>query len=72
MVTGGVPLVTVSQILGHATIHMTMKYAHPAPEDKRKAVNVLASIFEPGRKKEGTILTHEQIEERISSLESES
>jgi integrase len=72
MVTGGVPLVTVSQILGHSTIHMTMKYAHPTPEDKRKAVNVLTSIFEPERKKEGTILTHEQIEERISSLESES
>lgn len=72
MVTGGVPLVTVSQILGHATIHMTMKYAHPTPEDKRKAVNVLASIFEPEREKQGTILTHEQIEERISSLESDS
>jgi integrase len=72
MVTGGIPLVTVSQILGHATIHMTMKYAHPTPEDKRKAVNVLASIFEPEREKQGTILTHEQIEERISSLESES
>jgi integrase len=71
MVTGGVPLVTVSQILGHATIHMTMKYAHPTPEDKRKAVNVLASIFEPEREKQGTILTHEQIEERISSLESD-
>ena len=72
MVTGGIPLVTVSQILGHATIHMTMKYAHPTPENKRKAVNVLASIFEPEREKQGTILTHEQIEERISSLESES
>jgi len=72
MVTGGIPLVTVSQILGHATIHMTMKYAHPTPEDKRKAVNVLASIFETEREKQGTILTHEQIEERISSLESDS
>ena len=71
LVTGGIPLVTVSQILGHATIHMTMKYAHPTPEDKRKAVNVLASIFETEREKQGTILTHEQIEERISSLESD-
>ncbi len=62
MVTGRVPLVTVSQILGHATIHMTMKYAHPTPEDKRKAVNVLASIFEPERKKEGTSQAQGQIE----------
>ena len=72
MVTGGISLVTVSQILGHATIHMTMKYAHPTPKDKKKAVNVLASIFETEGEKQGTILTHEQIEERISSLESES
>ena len=59
MVTGGVPLVTVSQILGHATIHMTMKYAHPTPEDKRKAVNVLASIFEP-RKEENVVINRSQ------------
>ncbi len=72
MVTGGIPLVTVSQILGHATIHMTMKYAHPTPEDKRKAVNVLASIFEPEREKEGTIQAQGQIEENITSLISDS
>lgn len=72
MVTGGVPLVTVSQILGHATIHMTMKYAHPTPEDKRKAVNVLASIFESGREKEGTIQAQGQIEESTTYLLSES
>lgn len=24
---------------------MTMRYAHPTPENKRKAVNVLASVF---------------------------
>jgi len=72
LVTGGIPLVTVSQILGHATIHMTMKYAHPTPEDKRKAVNVLASIFEPEREKEGTIQAQGQIEESITSLISDS
>ena len=72
MVTGGVPLVTVSQILGHATIHMTMKYAHPTPEDKRKAVNVLASIFEPERKKEGTIQAQGQIDSSVTSLLSKS
>lgn len=72
MITGGVPLVTVSQILGHATIHMTMKYAHPTPEDKRKAVNVLASIFEPERKKEGTIQAQGQIDSSVTSLLSKS
>ncbi len=46
MVTGGVDLATVAQILGHSDIKMTMKYAHPTPENKRNTVNVLASIFD--------------------------
>jgi len=46
MVTGGVDIVTVKEILGHSSIEMTMRYAHPTPENKRKAVDVLASVFE--------------------------
>ncbi|MBL7084252.1 MAG: site-specific integrase [Candidatus Aminicenantes bacterium] len=46
MVIGGIDLVTVKEILGHSSIEQTMRYAHPTPENKRKAVNVLASIFE--------------------------
>jgi hypothetical protein len=46
MVIGGIDLVTVKEILGHATIQMTMRYAHPTPENKRKAVEVLASLFD--------------------------
>ena len=46
MVMGGIDLVTVKEILGHANIQMTMRYAHPTPENKRRAVAVLASIFE--------------------------
>ena len=68
MVTGGIDLATVKEILGHSTIQMTMKYAHPTPENKRKAVNVLASIFEPEIEKQGTIQTQEQIEESTTSL----
>ena len=45
MVTGGIDLVTVKEILGHATIQMTMRYAHPTPENKRHAVDVLAKLF---------------------------
>lgn len=51
MVMGGIDLVTVKEILGHSSIEMTMRYAHPTPENKRKAVNVLAEIF--GQKNEG-------------------
>jgi len=45
MVIGGIDLVTVKDILGHATIQMTMRYAHPTPGNKRHAVEVLASLF---------------------------
>jgi integrase len=45
MVNGGVDIVTVKEILGHQSIEMTMRYAHPTPENKRKAVDVLAAVF---------------------------
>lgn len=45
MVMGGIDLVTVSEILGHSDIKMTMRYAHPTPENRRKAVDVLAVAF---------------------------
>ncbi len=41
LVLGGVDLVTVKELLGHADIAMTMRYAHPSPETKRKAVDAL-------------------------------
>ncbi len=41
MVTAGIDLVTVSEILGHSDIKMTMRYAHPTPENKRRAVEAL-------------------------------
>jgi integrase len=45
MVSGGIDLVTVMEILGHATIQMTMRYAHPTPENKRHAVEVLSGLL---------------------------
>ena len=49
MVEAGIDLVTVSKILGHSTIQMTMRYAHPTPENMRRAVEVLAQdeLFRP-------------------------
>ena len=73
MVTGGIDLMTVSQILGHSDIKMTMRYAHPTPENKRRAVDVLASIFEPG--KGGNVVinrSQEHIGKDVSSLLSDS
>jgi integrase len=41
LVQGGTPLAVVSQLLGHSDITMTMRYAHLAPEQGRKAVSYL-------------------------------
>lgn len=46
MVEAGIDLVTVSKILGHASIQMTMRYAHPTPEALRAAVNHLGDFMQ--------------------------
>ena len=61
MVEAGIDIVTVSKILGHADIKMTMRYAHPTPENMRRAVETLAQnvtsaqdfVPAPSPKKEG-------------------
>jgi site-specific recombinase XerD len=37
----GVPLRAIQELLGHATIDMTMRYAHLAPDVTRDAVQLL-------------------------------
>ncbi len=37
----GVPLKAIQELMGHATIEMTMRYAHLSPETKRDAVQLL-------------------------------
>jgi site-specific recombinase XerD len=37
----GVPLKVVQELMGHAAIEMTMRYAHLSPESKREAVKLL-------------------------------
>lgn len=41
LVLSGVDLVTVSKLLGHSSIHMTMRYSHPTPEALKSAVETL-------------------------------
>jgi integrase len=41
LVMKGVPLKAVQELLGHATIEMTMRYAHLAPDVSREAVKLL-------------------------------
>jgi integrase len=46
LVMAGVDLATVSELLGHTTISMTMRYAHLAPTHKANAVDKLAQRFQ--------------------------
>jgi len=46
LVESGVDIVTVSEILGHSTIKMTMRYSYPTPAHKRKAVESMVKIEE--------------------------
>ena len=55
MVEAMVDLVTVSKILGHSTIQMTMRYAHPTPENMRLVVDKLGEFYEQTRQKVDTV-----------------
>ncbi len=39
--TRGAPLKAVQELLGHATIDMTMRYAHLSPAAKTEAIGLL-------------------------------
>ena len=41
LVMRGVPLKAIQELLGHATIEMTMRYAHLSPDVRRDAVRTL-------------------------------
>jgi integrase len=45
MIRNGIDIVTVSKILGHSSIQMTMRYAHPTSENMSRAVEVLGRII---------------------------
>lgn len=41
MVSAGIDLVVVQELLGHHDIKITMSYSHPVPERKLDAINAL-------------------------------
>jgi len=51
LIISGVDLVTVSKILGHSSIQMTMRYVNPNSETMKQAVNKLAEFYEQTRQK---------------------
>jgi hypothetical protein len=44
----GVDIRTVQELMGHADITMTMRYAHLSPDHKRAAMQAMESRF-PGK-----------------------
>lgn len=52
----GVDIKTIQELMGHKDIKMTMRYSHPTPEHKRRAVEILDSShtsFHTSTKNEG-------------------
>lgn len=47
LVMAGVDITTVSRLLGHKSLTMTLRYAHLAPAHMTKAVNILDTAFNP-------------------------
>ncbi len=46
LVTAGIDLTSIKELLGHKSLTMTMRYAHLAPGHKRKAVNTLDRLLQ--------------------------
>jgi len=44
LVMYGVDITTISKLLGHATLTMTLRYAHLAPDHLKSAVDVLSRL----------------------------
>ena len=40
----GVGIKTIAELMGHKDLKMTMRYSHPTPEHKRKAVEILDRV----------------------------
>lgn len=55
LVMRGVPLMAVQELLGHATLTMTLRYAHLAPSAHREAIAVLEESTHEGRKSKDSV-----------------
>jgi integrase len=70
MIQAGVDLVTVSRILGHSSIQMTMRYIHTTTEIMRDAVEKLAKIYDQTRQKVDTPTEEVKIQQPVTQLKS--
>lgn len=68
MIEARIDLVTVSKILGHSKIEMTMRYCHPTPENMQRAVDKLGEIFEKSRHKVVTSKNYVEVKRPVIPL----
>ena len=70
LVLGGVDLVTVKELLGHADIKVPMRYAHPTPESKQKAVDLLVGRDKTSRSvADGVFDEKTDLRKRLKNME---
>ncbi len=50
----GVSLKVIQVLMGHATIDMTMRYAHLSPDTRRETIGVLDLPLAPARNTDAT------------------
>ncbi len=50
LIMAGVDLMTVKELLGHASVTMTMRYAHLAPDHRNRAIKNLDSAYQTDTK----------------------
>ena len=50
LVMSGVDIKSVQELLGHASLTMTMKYAHLAPDHRLRAIKTLDCTLQTGTK----------------------
>ena len=58
LVMNGVDIKSVQELLGHASLTMTMKYAHLAPDHRLRAIKTLDSAYLSDTKTDTVLLTH--------------
>jgi len=68
MIEAGVDIATVSKILGHSSIIMTMRYAHPGEKTMRAATEKLAQIYEQTRQKVDSPIEEVTIKKHVNRL----
>ena len=62
LVMSGVDIVTVSKLLGHKSLQITMRYSHLRPAHQKQAVNRLESYINSGQKNEvATYVQHRDL-----------